>query len=109
MARGGNGILRVMHERVLKLIVATIEELNESMGKEALKSPTLDTSLYGRHGALDSLGLVNLIADLEGRIRDDFGRDVILADDRAMSVLTSPFRTVRTLSAYIEELLGRTE
>lgn len=96
-----------MQEKILRLIVETIEELNESLNKEALRNPTMDTALYGRHGNLDSLGLVNLIADLEQRIRDEFGRDAVLADDRTMSVLTSPFRSVRTLSAHLEKLLGQ--
>lgn len=96
-----------MQEKVFRLIVETIVELNESLNKEALRNPTMDTALYGRHGALDSLGLVNLIADLEQRIRDELGQDAILADDQAMSVLTSPFRSVRTLSAHVEKVLGQ--
>ena len=58
--------------------------------------------------ALDSLALVSLIADLEARIEMDFGRSVVLADERALSQVRSPYRTVDSLAAYIETLLNET-
>lgn len=62
--------------------------------------------IFGAGGVLDSLGLVNLLADLEYRIGETCGREVVLASDRAMSRGRSPFRDVAALTTYIVELLG---
>ena len=62
--------------------------------------------IFGAGGALDSLGLVNFLADLEYRLAEEHGREVVLASDRAMSRSRSPFRDVDTLTAYIVELLS---
>jgi len=63
-------------------------------------------AIFGGAGSLDSLGLVNLLADLEYRLAGEFGRDLVLASDRAMSRNRSPFRDVDGLTEYIVELLS---
>ncbi|ADT85344.1 hypothetical protein vfu_A00107 [Vibrio furnissii NCTC 11218] len=63
------------------------------------------TKLFGSQGVLDSVGIVFLITELEERISDDFDVDVTLADEKAMSQVTSPFRNVETLAKYIESLI----
>src|SRR5919109_23019 len=50
---------------------------------------------------LDSLGLVQLIVDLEQRVEETGGVTITIADDRAMSQRNSPFRTAGTLTDYI--------
>lgn len=62
--------------------------------------------IFGTGGALDSLGLVNFLADLEYRLEQQFGRALVLANDKAMSRQRSPFRDVETLTEYILELLS---
>ena len=64
-----------------------------------------DPMLFGPGGCFDSLGLVNFLADLEYRIADEFGCDLVLASERAMSRTRSPFRTAATLTEYVMELL----
>ena len=54
---------------------------------------------------MDSIGLVTLIAELEGDIQREFGKTVTLADERAMSRTLSPFRKVGTLVDYVDERL----
>lgn len=65
--------------------------------------PTLDgnTTLFGPGGLLDSMGLVTLIVEVEQALADRFALTMTLADDRAMSQRSSPFRTVGTLAEYI--------
>ena len=62
--------------------------------------------IFGPGTPLDSLGLVNFLADLEGRLAQKYERDLVLASDRAMSRSQSPFRDVDALTAYILELLA---
>lgn len=55
---------------------------------------------------IDSLGLVEVILEVEQRLRREYGADVTLADERAMSQRHSPFRTVGTLADYADVLLA---
>lgn len=90
-----------MKTKIEEMIKQALTEINEELNSEELKSITKDTKLYGGNSALDSLGLVNLITDLEEMISDEFDIDIVLADEKAMSQRTSPFRTVETLTDYI--------
>lgn len=63
-----------------------------------------ETPLFGQGSALDSLGLVIFLVEVEGRLADRFGLERPLSDDRAMSQQRSPFRTIETLAAYILSL-----
>jgi acyl carrier protein len=67
------------------------------------------TYLIGSGSLLDSLGLVNLIVDLEQRLADEYGISITLADERAMSQKHSPFRTVGSLAEYICLLNGEVQ
>ena len=94
-----------MELKIQNLIIECIKELNEELENDALRNPTRNTRLYGLNGVLDSLTLVTLITDLEEKIFDEFGKDVTLADEKAMSQRHSPFRSVESLTNYIVKLL----
>ena len=94
-----------MQQKIEKIIVEALVELNEELENENLNNITKETKLYGGSGALDSLALVSFITDLEERISDEFEKDIVLADEKAMSQRTSPFRDVETLTNYIQKLL----
>lgn len=94
-----------MQEKIEKIIIDTLKDLNEELENEAFLNPNSKTKLYGGNGAMDSLALVSFIADLEDKISDEFEKDIILADEKAMSVKTSPFRNIESLTSYIKSLL----
>ena len=93
-----------MPARILDLIYRTIDELNEQRDPDERLSKTEDTAILGPDG-LDSLDLVNLIVLLEQLVNEEMHTEITLADERAMMMDSSPFRTVRTLAAFIESLL----
>ena len=95
-----------MDKQVLDFVYGVVEEFNESQDSDAPKLP-LDpaTPLFGREGRLDSLGLVNLIVLAEQKLEDEMEVSLSLADERAMSMESSPFATIGTFAAYIETLL----
>ena len=93
-------------KKVDSIAIEAVIELNEELECEELKSPTNKTKLFGGNGALNSLALVSLISDLEDRISEEFDKDIVLADEKAMSQRASPFRTVAALTDYIEKLLS---
>jgi acyl carrier protein len=87
------------------LILDSVRLLAEDFELNALKSPTTHSPLYGEGGALDSMALVNLIADVEDALTEKFGVSVTLADEKAMSARQSPYRSVTALvDAVIERM-----
>lgn len=67
---------------------------------------TADTVLIGDGAVFDSVGLVALIMEIEAMADDDYGIVISLTSDRAMSLRESPFRTLGSLAAFIEEVSG---
>ena len=90
----------------LRLVLRRLAALGRELGKPELERADEQTRLFGEAAALDSIGLVTLIADLEEDIRQVTGRDVVLADEQAMSRLTSPFRRAGLLADHIVALLA---
>ncbi len=87
------------------LILESVQLLAEDFELDALKSPTADTALYCEGGALDSMALVNLIADIEDALSEKLGASIALADEKAMSAKNSPYRNVNSLTdAVIERM-----
>jgi acyl carrier protein len=66
---------------------------------------TKDTPLIGSGRILDSLGLVNLVVDIETAFLDeDIG--ISLTSESAMSTRISPYRSVGSLCNFIAKQLG---
>lgn len=87
------------------VIFESMKMLNEQFPAEKQLELKSDTILFGRDARLDSLGLVNLIVLVEENTLEKFDRSITLADERAMSQKSSPFRTVQTLAEYMQGLL----
>jgi acyl carrier protein len=84
---------------LIQLIEQTVRSYSLTMGGvERRLEP--DMPLFGPSGALDSLGLVSVVVELEQTLSDRTGREVSLMNDRAMSQTRSPFRTVGSLADY---------
>jgi acyl carrier protein len=85
------------------LIIESVRMLAKDFEIEALTEASTDSRLYGEDGPLDSMALVNLIADVEDAVAEKFDATITLADDRAMSAKSSPFRSVASLTEAIIE------
>lgn len=85
---------------VLELVKRlTVEELT-AQGLEAPAGLGPDTRLFGKDGLLDSMALVSLVMTLEQEIAEQFGAEIALADEKALSQKHSPFRTIGSLVSY---------
>tara|TARA_B100001123_G_scaffold446302_1_gene600333 strand:- start:15526 stop:15822 length:297 start_codon:yes stop_codon:yes gene_type:complete len=93
---------------VIDIVYSAIEEINNDLPKGRQVGTSVDTILFGKSSILDSLGLVNLIVAVEQQIEDELDVGLSLADERAMSQKSSPFRTIGTLVQYILMLLRET-
>ncbi len=88
-----------MRDEIIKLIIDTANELGEDeIGIDG--ELTEDTILFGKDGALDSMGLVTLIVAVEQAIEDRYDASAGLADEKAMSQARSPYRSVASLADY---------
>ncbi len=66
---------------------------------------TSSTNLIGSDAILDSIGLVNVIVDVEGELAmNDI--NVTLTSEKAMSRKVSPFRSVGSIVAFINECIN---
>jgi hypothetical protein len=88
---------------IVALLLEVIEEYN------SYNSPKVDTT-NGEHAAffspsspLDSMGLVTIIVDTEAIMEDRFGKQLLLADEKAMSKKVSPFLTIGRFADFILE------
>lgn len=94
-----------MKKQIEQIIIEAVKELNEEMGSENFHNITGDTLLYGADGNVDSIALVSLITDIESKISDLLGKNISLADERAMSQRNSPFKSIQSLTEFIDTLL----
>lgn len=96
----------VMDRPAMVVVRAVLAELAEDLGYARLREATPDTPLFGGEDGIDSLSLVHIVAGVERAAHQAYGRAVVLADERAMSRRSSPFRTAGTLAALLEERLS---
>lgn len=94
-------------EKVLKTIFSSIDEINEQLPVEGKMATSVDASLFGDDGTLDSLGLISLITTIEQRIEEDFGMMVTLLEDIADLGSENPFRDVKTLTEFVVRILEK--
>lgn len=92
-------------EKYVELVLSTLQELGREDDNIALIEANEKTKLFGENGVLDSVGIVFLITEIEEHISDEFNIDVTLANEKAMSQVTSPFRNVETLAKYVSQLI----
>lgn len=91
---------------ITDIVLKTLHELGEDIGVDELKTADEKTRLFGTKSALDSINLVNFIADVEERISDQFKIEIVLANQSAISRTHSPFRRVSSCIDYIMELIS---
>lgn len=89
-----------MKDKIIQIILEELETLNKDAGLGMDISPGEGTHLYTKSSPLDSLGLVRLLADVEDGIEQEFGVSILIADEQAMSMIKSPFRSVGALAEY---------
>jgi acyl carrier protein len=93
-------------EDILAAIYRAVDWVNDELPPDRRVIKASDTRLLGPQSVLNSMDLVSLIIAIEREIEDTFGVALTLADERALSMKASPFRSVQSLADYIA-LLAR--
>jgi acyl carrier protein len=83
------------------IVVASLQEVFAQTGMPAPEVIGEETVLVGTDAVLDSLGVVQLIVEVEQRVEQEHDISVTLANDKAMSARNSPFRTVGVLADHV--------
>ena len=97
------GNIKTKNMNVLQIIYESIDEINLSLDEIKMEKNEA-TSIFGSDSILDSMDLVQLISLIEEKIEESTGTYIPIADENAMSLERSPFRTVGTLKEYINTL-----
>ena len=92
-------------QNILAAIYRAVDWINGELppDRQLIKAP--ETRLLGSQSVLDSMHLVSLIVAIEREVEDGFGVALTLADERALSMKASPFRSIRSLADYIAILI----
>jgi acyl carrier protein len=83
------------------IVVESLQEVFAQTGAAPPEKVDDETVLVGAEAVLDSLGVVQLIVEVEQRLEQAHQVSVTLANDKAMSQRNSPFRTVGVLSDHV--------
>ena len=88
-------------ENIVAAIHRAVDWINGELppDRQLIKAP--ETRLLGSQSVLDSMHLVSLIITIEREVEDAFGVALTLADERALSMKASPFRSIQSLADYI--------
>ena len=79
------------------------EALEEEDADETVRA-TRSSPLLGADAIAGSLRLVSFIADLEMLLEEQYGLELSLVSEEALSRSKSPFRTIEALADYTLEL-----
>ena|SRR5947207_1935234 len=96
-------------ENVLAAIYRAVDSMNAELPPDRQLTKAAETSLLGAQSVLDSLHLVSLLIAIEQEIADTIGVTLTLADERALSMKESPFRTIQSLATYIGILVSEAQ
>ena len=92
-------------ENILAAIYRAVDWINGELPPDRQLIKTPETRLLGSQSVLDSMHLVSLIVTIEREVEDAFGVALTLADERALSMEASPFRSIQSLADYIGILI----
>ena len=92
-------------ENIVAAIYRAVDWINGELPPDRQLNKAPETRLLGSQSVLDSMHLVSLIVAIEREVEDTLGMALTLADERALSLKASPFRSVQSLADYIAILI----
>lgn len=93
-------------QKITTIVINQVEQLNDTFPESQKIIVNENTVLFGNGSSIDSLSLVSVIVDLEMLFADEYGFDISLTDDRAMTREISPFDSVTSLVDFIFEIIS---
>lgn len=93
-------------QQIMTIIFEAIDEANEVRPRSEWIKKEPGTALVGQESGLDSLGLLNFVLAVEGRVNTTFDATLDLASLLEIEPKTSPLRTVTTFAEHVASRLG---
>ncbi len=87
-----------------KIVISSLQLIYKELGIDSIAD--LNTVIYGPAEGINSLSLIRLIVEIEEAVLETMGKNIVLADDRSLSMKNSPFYSVGTLTEYINSLIN---
>ena len=84
-----------------EIVIASLNEVFAQNGMPVPDALGEETVLVGNDPVLDSIGVVQLIVEVEQRVEANHNISLTLANDKAMSARNSPFRTIGVLADHV--------
>lgn len=94
-----------MSQEIKSILIAAIKDQDQYLDRPVDFSDGDHALLYTDDGPLDSLSLVTIIADVETKLLEVYGKKVQLANERDLSTQDSPFRTLGQMISFINTRL----
>jgi len=92
-------------DEMTQLVHEVIDDLNELLPADEALDKAPETVILGEGGKLDSMGIINLVVALDGKLAGKCGRDVSLTDDPEIFSKDGVLSTVDTMTAYLLEVV----
>jgi acyl carrier protein len=92
-------------KELIDIIYRSLEEVNEQLPNEEQIQKSLDATLLGGVGGLDSLGFVNFVALVEGKCAHKYGIALSLTDTSSQE--DDPFEDVGKLADFLFRRLNK--
>ena len=86
------------------MIYSSIDIVNKDLSMKN-KIKKYENSVIFENSKIDSMAFVNFIMSIEENIYNDFNISIDLANEELLMEKLSPFRTVKTLTDYIQILI----
>ena len=93
-------------QKITEIVINQVEQINATFPDDQKIEVNNETILFGKGSSIDSLSLVSVIVDLEMYFSDEYGFEISLTDDRAMTREISPFDSITSLVDYIFEIIN---
>lgn len=90
----------------MDLVYRTVDEVNAELEDDVQIDKDTEAVLYGRGAKIDSMTLVSFIVAVEDHLHDELGLSTTLANESAMSMERSPFKTVGSMIDYVVDVVG---
>ena len=101
--------MNTTREQIVELVYRAVDEINEDLKVETRLVKKPETVLFGRTATIDSMSLVSFIVAVEQQLHDEFSLGVTLANEKAMSMERSPFRTLESMIDYVCEVVAEAD
>ncbi len=94
-----------MKDKINDIVIQCVEKILqlENINFDKLQN---DFPLFGKQGVLDSLSLITLIGLLEHEFLEETGKQLQFDEGNIFLGVENPFKTICTLSNYLNNTLG---